>query len=157
VEGRRLAGVSCPKHKEGGLVEEYPRITKDENVRQVLARIVDLREDDIDEIDEIQRLNSYESGFKRATVAVSANYSAGENDLYVDATGGAGGITVTLLDPPFDGQTHWIYKADAGAGAITIDGDSKNINGAGTISLANQYDWTCLVFMGAADEWRSAT
>jgi len=140
-------------------MENFPLLREEtpEEVVVVLKRMIQQRDDDIAEVDTLQEQAGYDKGFKRSTLPTSASISIGETDVFVDGTGGVGGITITLDDNAIDGQTHWIHKADAGAGAVTIDGGAKNINGAGTLVLANQFDSARLTFMGAADEWRAAT
>ena len=137
----------------------YPRLGSEtiEDVVLVIRRIIDLRDDDIAESDANKQLNGYESGFARQTVSTSAAYSVGVNDLAVDATGGAGGITLTLSATPLDGQTHEFFKADAAAGAITIDGNGKNINGSANFTIGSQYGWARVIYIGGAGEWRKQT
>ena len=70
------------------------------------------------------------------------------------ATGGAGGITVTLPDgadlPP--GVWVRLVKVDAGDGAVMVAGHgAEQINGAGTYALPTQWDQALLVWTGA--EW----
>lgn len=57
------------------------------------------------------------------------------------ATGGAGGITITLPTAVgITGRTYKIMKIDAGVGAITIDGaGAETINGAATKTVTVQY------------------
>lgn len=126
-----------------------------EAIMLALQSYARLRDDDISEIGELLRLNGYQSGFQRSTKQVDAAYDVGSTDLYLNAVGGALGITLTLDPDPTDGQTHEIWKNDAGIGAVTIDGGSLNINGSGTLALALQYDAAVLVYMAAAGEWRA--
>lgn len=125
-----------------------------QQMAQTLRDIVSKRENDKDELESIIQYRGYESGFAHATLAVSANYSAGIGDLYIDAVGGASGITITLDANPIDGQRHEVWKNDAGVGAVGIAGNGKNINGSSSISLSSQYDAATLVYMAAAGEWR---
>lgn len=140
-------------------MEQYPRLLANtlSEVISKLRTMIDLRDDDVEEVNAIKRTSGHETGFARATKSVSAAYSAGENDLYIDGTGGGGGITITLAASPKDGQTHKIAKADAGAGAVTISGNGKNINGSATLALAAQYNSATIVYIGGAGEWRVIT
>ena len=85
-------------------------------------------------------------------VVTSVSYSMTADDFGVDGTGGGGGITATLYDAPEVGKIVSVSKADAGAGAVTVDGGTYNINGSGTYALASQYDSAIFQFNGT--EWR---
>lgn len=137
----------------------YPKILKDtlEDAISVIKCMIKYREDDVSQFNQNVALNSYQSGFRRQTVSMAANYAVGQDDLAVDATGGGAGITLTLSASPFDGQTHEFFKSDAGAGAITISGNGKNLNGSATASIAAQYGWMRVIYIGDAGEWRKQT
>jgi hypothetical protein len=107
----------------------------------VLREIIEARNNDIAELG-------------RKTLSVIADYAVGVNDRFIDATGGTNGITCTLPESPIDGQTHQFCKADAGAGAITIDGNGKNINGTPFIAIISQYASLKIVYVAGAGEWR---
>lgn len=91
---------------------------------------------------------------------VSANTTLTAADmgklLLVDTAGGA--VTITLEDPSLvSGEEVLIVKTSADANAVTVDaaaGDS--IEGAGSISLASQWDKAALVSDGAATYVRRA-
>jgi hypothetical protein len=136
-------------------MESYPKIREVniESLYEAMKKIIEFREADIVEFDAIAAEAGYQSGFRRATVSVSANYDVGENDFSIAGTGGAGGITLTLDANPKDGQVHNIWKADAGAGSVTISGNGKNINGAATQVLAAQYAFTKITFLGGENKW----
>lgn len=74
--------------------------------------------------------------------AVSSNDDLDSDDQVVAATGGAGGITLTL--PAVASSQYKVFhvvKVDAGAGAVTLDGNaSETINGSTTYALSSQYD-----------------
>lgn len=136
-------------------MDNYPILITDDidDIALVLRRILAIRKDDIAEIGTLSSIASYESGFRRNTVSTSASYSVGLNDLAVAGTGGAGGITLTLDASPVDGQTHEFWKADSGAGAVTIDGNGNNINGSGTLALSSQYAWARVIYFGSSGLW----
>lgn len=82
--------------------------------------------------------------------SVSTNYTATAGDLFILATGGAGGITVTLPTVTKGGRAT-IKKVDSGAGAVTVaTTSSQTIDGATTKSLAAQYDKIAVVSDGTA-------
>jgi|GEM_PF-3713469 len=92
----------------------------------------------------------------------SVAYTALRTDGVVLATGGAGGIAVTLpaLADAYDaatqsGQVLLVKKVDAGAGAVTVDGSgAETIDGGANVPLANQYDTALLV--AGPNEWSLA-
>lgn len=136
-------------------MQEYPLVYNESEgaLATILKRIVELRREDVAEFSEIQRIRGYQSGFVHSTKSISANYSTGAADLYLGCDATTGAITVTLSASPIDGQKHHIIKIDSSGNAITIDGNSNNINGSSTASLAAQYDSKTLVFMGGSGEW----
>jgi hypothetical protein len=74
--------------------------------------------------------------------ALAASATLDADDVVVAGTGGAGGITLTLpAVASSQYKTYQVVKVDAGAGAVTLDGDgSETINGATTYALSAQYD-----------------
>src|SRR5579864_6811075 len=78
---------------------------------------------------------------------------------FIKATGGAGGITLTLTpsstptgdptNPRVLYQTYYAMKYDAAAGAITfIDPNSALFNGQPSWVLNNQYQWAIFIWDG---------
>lgn len=83
-------------------------------------------------------------------VSKSANYTAAVEDRFILATGGAGGITITL-PAAVKGSRYVVKKVDAGAGAITIATTSaQTIDGVTAKSLAAQWDKIQVVSDGTA-------
>src|SRR3990172_3466197 len=115
-----------------------------------ISRVVQLRQRDIIEIDTLQQLNSYTSGFRRETITTTANYSIGIDDLYIDVNAAGGDRTVTLSNAPIDGQTHIIARTNVGGNKVTINGNGKNINGVATVVLNGQYQVRHIVYMGGS-------
>lgn len=78
--------------------------------------------------------------FAQRVVKVTANYTALPTDdvILVDATAGA--ATITLPQTGMIASKHCVVKIDASANAVTVRYASGNINGAGTTSLAAQYN-----------------
>lgn len=90
-------------------------------------------------------------GFSLGTIAKSGNYIMLSTDYVVFATGGVGGITITLPAATNTGQIVEIIKVDSGAGAVTVSrAGSDTIEGGTTKSLATQYDKTRLIADGSA-------
>lgn len=83
-----------------------------------------------------------QSGSPGVIASHSSAYSVNPTDQTILATGGSGGITVTLpAAATVTGQKFTIIKADNGAGAITVaTTSSQTINSATTQSLASQYN-----------------
>jgi hypothetical protein len=78
---------------------------------------------------------------------------------FVKATGGAGGITLTLTpaiyptgnptNPVFLYQTYYAMKDDVAAGVITfVDPNGAMFNGQSSYVLNNQYQWAIFVWDG---------
>lgn len=66
----------------------------------------------------------------------------------------ASGQTQTLSSAPYDGETHKIISAFAGALFFTtVDGNGKNISGNATINVPGDYGCVTLEFSAAMDEW----
>lgn len=74
-----------------------------------------------------------------AIQAKSANYPMVVGDYGVYATGGAGGITITLKNNGI-GTVQFVKKVDAGAGAVTVAADVGTIDGTATKALAAQFN-----------------
>jgi hypothetical protein len=85
-----------------------------------------------------------------AVAAKSADYTVGAGDHVINGTSGAGGITITLPAASGTGRKLTINKVDAGAGALTIDGNgAETINGSATASLTAQWDSITIVSDGS--------
>lgn len=83
-------------------------------------------------------------------IAKSANYTATVTDRTILATGGAGGITITL-PAAMASLRYEVKKVDAGAGAVTVaTTSSQTIDGATTKSLPARYDKVTVVSDGTA-------
>ncbi len=89
-------------------------------------------------------------GFGVVVVSKSANYTMLPTDAGVLATGGTGGITITLpaanAGGASIGQKVFIIKIDSGAGAVTVAAaGTDTIEGAASLSLPTQYKKAILV------------
>lgn len=85
--------------------------------------------------------------------SVSTGTTMGSTDCTIFATGGAGGITVTLPAANTSGQIVLITKADSGVGVITVDAaGSDTIEGAADVTLTAQYD-KCLLYSDGSGTW----
>lgn len=80
-------------------------------------------------------------------VSFAAAATVGTDDTVVLATGGAGGITVTLPNALIDtDRLIYVVKVDAGAGAVTVVGPgTQTINAATSVSLPTRWDRCCVV------------
>lgn len=137
-------------------MENYPQLnnTTTEGIIAFLKRIIELRGDDVTEINELQRLRGYESGFTHATKTISSTYYAGVGDLFLDCDTTSSSITVYLPTDPFDGQLHHITKNDVSANSVRVDGNGITINGATHQDLGSHYDFVKIVYMAGSGEWR---
>lgn len=86
------------------------------------------------------------------SVAVNTALVAGDVNKVVLATGGVGGITVTLPDPTLAaviGKIIYVKKVDAAVGVITVDNfAAETIDGATSITVAAQYQTVAVVSDG---------
>ena len=81
----------------------------------------------------------------------------GATDCTILATGGGGGITITLPAANTVGVIAMIIKIDAGVGTITVGrAGSDTINGAVSLTLVAQYD-KCLLISDGAGAWYRMT
>jgi hypothetical protein len=73
----------------------------------------------------------------------------------VEATGGSGGITLTLPSAAANpGALVIVKKVDSGAGAVTLqDAASANIDGQSTYVLANQFQYVWLYASVVTGTW----
>jgi hypothetical protein len=84
-----------------------------------------------------------------AVVATSSNYTVAENVRYVKATGGAGGINVTLPTAT-SGRVIDVKKVDTGVGVVTIVG---TVDGVTNPTLDFQGDSLTMIADGT--NWES--
>lgn len=69
----------------------------------------------------------------------TASYTVQEIDglVLIDTT--AGNVTVTLPDVKYKGNRYTVKRVTAGANTLTIQGASGNVDGAGSTTIATQY------------------
>lgn len=79
---------------------------------------------------------------------LTANFTLRKSDYVVEANATSGAFTITLPAAPVTGQVYYIVRINSGANNVTIDGNAKNINGAATLVLSNQYDTAQIVYNG---------
>lgn len=93
------------------------------------------------------------AGLRRNVVTKAATGNIALTEDAVLATGGAGGITLTLPTAVgISGAVFDIVKVDAGVGAVTVDGNgAETINGAATYLLPNQ--WDSVTVMSDGTNW----
>lgn len=141
------------------IFQPFPFVLSEEprQIVEVLRQIVAIRSQDLPILNNILSNASYEGGFKRSTLSITSSTAIGAEQYWVDVDTTGGAVTVTLPLTPVDGETHVISKKNAGANAITIDGNGKNVNGAASINFNTQYQGRLLSFVGAASEWRALT
>lgn len=87
------------------------------------------------------------------SAAVTGTYTARELDkvILADATGGAFTVTLPVAET-VKGLVLTVKKIDAGANAVTVDGDgSETIDGATTYALSSQYKFVTVYSDGV--EW----
>jgi hypothetical protein len=86
--------------------------------------------------------------------SISQTLNLGTGNLLVDATAGAGGITLTLQSAAgISGQRVRITRIDTGAGTLTINTTSaQTINGSLTYVLTNQ--WQTVTLESNGTNWR---
>ena len=84
----------------------------------------------------------------RKTFADTGYVAAPQQLVLVDATAGA--TTIKLPADPVNGLVVTVKKVDASGNAVTIDGNTKTIDGAATQALAAQWNFKTLQGNGAA-------
>lgn len=88
-----------------------------------------------------------------ALASKSADYAVTATDCTILATGGAGGITITLPAANASSNIVIVRKVDAGVGVITVArAGSDTIDGATSITLSAQYD-TCVLLSDGSGAW----
>jgi len=134
----------------------FPQLYTDSlgEIVNIIKRIINIRVEDVAEFNELARIRGYQSGFCHATKTITASYSAGLVDLFIDADATSGAVTITLPSNPVDGETHFISKTDASGNAVAISGNGKNINGSASVSTTTRYAVYRIVYMGGSGEWR---
>ena len=127
----------------------------EDELMDVLQHILQLREEeDIPDFTLLENRMNRGNTFSNMTVAVVASSTIGQNTFHVDVDATGGVRAVTFESDPLDGQMHSVAKTDASGNAVTVDGDTKDINGSATDSLTAQYDQATYIFVAASDEWR---
>lgn len=131
------------------------RDLNEEELLDVLQHILQLREEeDIPDFALLENRVNRGNIFSNMAVAVTASATIGQNTFHVDVDATGGARTVTFESEPFNGQMHSVAKTDASGNAVTVSGNTKNINGSATDSLVAQYDQAIYIFVSASDEWR---
>ena len=75
---------------------------------------------------------------KGAITSISTTSVISATAFFIAATGGSGGITLTLPASPASGEIIWVAKVDAGAGSVSVQGNSgQSVYGA-SLTLATQ-------------------
>lgn len=90
-------------------------------------------------------------GYGIRSVSATGNISGGQaGDDVVLATGGAGGITLTLPSPSTNAnRSYCIKKVDSAAGIVTINPNAaETIDGQASYQLVNQYQYVELLSDG---------
>lgn len=82
--------------------------------------------------------------------AANTPYTIGATDELVLINAAAGGVTV-LLPATVTPRVIIIKKIDSSGNAVTISGNSNNIDGGATASLAAQ--WNAKTIQGGATQW----
>lgn len=98
----------------------------------------------------VVRPSNWNAVHSRGIDSVSGNLSLDESHDLILATGGAGGIAITLANAALcDGRQHTIKRVDSGAGDVTIDTAGGNIDANSTYVLSNQFAYVTVVSDGA--------
>lgn len=140
------------------IMESYPvpQFKAIEDVQQWCNIVREFRQRDIT-MDKTYQAALVQLGYKHPTITTITNLSIGPTNLSVDVDVTAAGRTITLIASPTDGQMHIVTKADASANNVTVSGNGKNINGAGTVAWNTQYQGRLLIYMAGSGEWRALT
>lgn len=137
-------------------MERYPNqlIETIDDIRIWIREVIRHRDEDIAEWEELLATAAYDSGERKKTTSITADYAAGRSDRWIDVDATADDVDVLLHPAPIDGQTHTVSVAVANSNTITLDGNGKNINGSSTLQMTSQYNFAQVTFIGPADEWR---
>lgn len=89
---------------------------------------------------------------RNVTATTTTPYTISSTEDHIDMDATAGAKIVKLPASPVTGREVSVAKTDAGGNAVTVNGNGKNINGAGTSVLSAQYDSEVYLYTGT--EWR---
>lgn len=97
-----------------------------------------------------------------SVLSKTANYTVSTNDgdnVQVNVSASGGAVTVTFYAASGNGgKVITVKKTDSSANAVTLDGNaSETLDGALTISLANQYDSATYVCDGTNWQQQATT
>lgn len=93
----------------------------------------------------------FSTGICNKVTATAINYNALTSDYLIIAT--ADNITITLPASPADGQTYSVKAAVASPIGVTIGGNGKNIDSAGTYVLAAIYETITIIYSTSQTKW----
>ena len=110
---------------------------------QARLRISDLLKEYATAINQAANLNLFKS------VAVSAAYTASENDHIIRCTSGPYTVTIPAASS-MQGKMVTVKRADSGTSTLTIQSSSGNIDGAASTSLTTAYQARTLYSDGTA-------
>lgn len=113
----------------------------------------EVRERDLDHFEAIVTALNHTRSKNFAARQVSATATLYTYDHFIDADTSSGSVTLTLPSP-VNGIEFIISKAEA-ANTLTVDGGSKNINGAATLAWTTQYQTYHFKYINDAGEWRA--
>lgn len=82
------------------------------------------------------------------------DYSAVHGDLVVMSLSGTSKSVTLPTSPAASDRIGVFFAARTGSETVTINGNGKNINGSGTVTLDAVYECSVLQFDATADEWR---
>lgn len=80
----------------------------------------------------------------------SGTYTITNADCVILADATSGAFALTLPASPATGESYFIKKIDSSANAVTINGNTKNIDGAASTTLPAQWNAIELVYNGTA-------
>lgn len=133
-------------------MREYPS-TAYNTFTDILDEIIELRDEDIIEFNNIAENVSFQSSLtpKASSKAIDVLFGEDDYTIALDASGGA--RVASLPSNPTNGRLCTLIRVNSGINTVTLSGNGKNINGSGTFVLMMQYDSVTVQYIGGSDQW----
>lgn len=103
-------------------------------------------------LETVRILGGNQRGVKTTTISGATTLDHSVEIIPLDSSGGI--FTIDLPASPVNGQYYVFIQVSGVTSVVTIDGNGKNIDGAGTTTVsASTYSKKALMYIGITDEW----